>query len=200
MIKNTLSDLFRVADYETNWNILDDFPGVFICTSATRPTTWGALQEGLAIFETDTLLLWHWTGAAFSRVVPKGAVGYQSTTTPFETASLSYVTAITASVTVAAGGRRHLVIAEGPGVYNTNGLTLLSLWRGATMLQEWKEQGATGSGATVQPRPLSMTTTDTPNAGAESYTLQVKADSSIGGTSTLQAGANKPLALTVVEI
>lgn len=199
-MRHTLSDRFRIQDYTDNWNLLDSFPGVFVCTSGTRPGDWGAPQTGLIIFETDTTLLWYWTGSAFVRVSPKGLIGHEEITTNFETIETTYQTVLTVNVTVAAGDRRHLIVVEGPGVQNTNGLTLLALWRGATLLQEWKEQGSGGSGATTQARPLAMSTTDAPSAGAEVYTLQVKADAVIGGTVTLQAGANKSLALSVIEV
>lgn len=192
LMRHTLSDRFRVQDYADNWNRLDEFPGTFICTSATRPNDWGALQEGLSIYETDTTLTWHWDGAAFIRTFPQGVIGYDSATTPYVTSDPTYElpAALSVAVTVAEGNRRHLVIVEGPGVANPGGGSLLRLRKSGDAgdtLQEWSASG-----------PLAMTSTDTPVAGSYTYALEVKADG--GGTVTLSAAVDSPLAMTVMEM
>ena len=55
----TTSDPFSTEDLADNWDLLDAFPGTYICTSATHPV-WGAAQQGMRILETDTGLEWRW--------------------------------------------------------------------------------------------------------------------------------------------
>lgn len=61
LVNNTGSDPFSLDDFSTNWNILDSEPGVYVCTSTTRPT-WGPNQAGRTIVETDTFRLLVWNG------------------------------------------------------------------------------------------------------------------------------------------
>lgn len=200
LMRHTLADRFRVQDYANNWARLDQHPGVFICTSGTRPT-WGARQEGMCIFETDTQLIWHWSGSEWERLVPKGLLGRNSVTTDDDNATTSYTTAVSVTVTVPEGGRTIKVSVEGPGVWSTEGLTELAIFRDATQLQSWLEQGGQGADPIDRPRPLSMTTFDeSVTAGSRTYSLQFRATSEFGGTSTLEAGANTPLAIAVEEV
>lgn len=62
---NDQSDPFQLADFTSNYEILDANPGVFICTSAARPS-WGAPQTGRLIFMTDLKQLSYWNGTAWS--------------------------------------------------------------------------------------------------------------------------------------
>jgi hypothetical protein len=199
LIYHTLADLFRIQDYADNWQNLDSEFGFFFCTSSTRPN-WDVQQEGMAIFETDTKLIWHWDGAAWERLIAVGSRAEEEINVDVETSSTTYITAITANAAILAGGRRHLIVCHAPGVYNTNGLTILALFRDAELLQEWSHQGGVGAAAEDQPRPIFAAVPDTPGEGAVAYTLQVKADATIGGTSTIVATATKPLALDVIEI
>lgn len=59
------SDDFDTAEIANNWQIIDDHPGIHICTSSTRPT-WGANQNAMCISETDTGLMYRWDGANFN--------------------------------------------------------------------------------------------------------------------------------------
>lgn len=61
---NAPTDPFLLSDFITNWNILDASPGVFICTSATRPA-YNASQTGRLIFLTDLKKLEWWNGTSF---------------------------------------------------------------------------------------------------------------------------------------
>jgi hypothetical protein len=49
---NASTDPFQLSDFIANWNILDASPGVFVCTSASRPA-WTTSQAGRLIFMTD---------------------------------------------------------------------------------------------------------------------------------------------------
>jgi hypothetical protein len=64
------SDDFKRIDINANWDILEAAPGLFICTSTTRPT-WLAAQAGMTIIETDTKRIYEWDGAAWVRLFPQ---------------------------------------------------------------------------------------------------------------------------------
>jgi Chaperone of endosialidase len=56
------TDPFLRQDFVDNYNLLDRYPGAFICTNATRPSDWGVGQSGLDIKETDTGYTYRWSG------------------------------------------------------------------------------------------------------------------------------------------
>lgn len=58
------SDPFLTTDFDGNLDIIDSYPGVWVCTSSTKPL-WGAAQAGQQIFCTDTRTLLSWTGSAW---------------------------------------------------------------------------------------------------------------------------------------
>jgi hypothetical protein len=62
---NQLSDPFELSDFVANWDILDASPGIFICTSVSRPS-WGTAQAGRLIFMTDLKQTSYWTGTAWA--------------------------------------------------------------------------------------------------------------------------------------
>lgn len=59
---NDETDPFQLSDFIANWGILDASPGIFICTSTTRPN-WGASQNGRLIFMSDLKQLSYWNNA-----------------------------------------------------------------------------------------------------------------------------------------
>jgi len=61
---NSASDPFLLSDFIANWTLLDGSPGVFICTSSTRPA-WTAAQAGRMIFMLDYECLSFWNGTAW---------------------------------------------------------------------------------------------------------------------------------------
>jgi hypothetical protein len=62
---NDQSDPFELSDFTSNYEILDANPGVFICTSVSRPS-WGTAQAGRLIFMTDLKQLSYWNGSAWN--------------------------------------------------------------------------------------------------------------------------------------
>jgi hypothetical protein len=83
------SDPFLRTDFVENYTTLDQYPGTWICTSATRPA-WGAEQAGMRIIETDTRREMMWSGTAFRELLtspqvwtgslrPLASIGYQTT-------------------------------------------------------------------------------------------------------------------------
>lgn len=199
--KFTDGDPYVTELYAENWQTLDDYPGYFPCTSSTRPA-WAAAQTGMLIVETDTKLLWLWDGAAFVRFYGKGLLAAPGTrTTAFGTASTTYGTVVSCAVTVPAGSRRVLVAVECRGVQNTNGITELAIFRDATQITgPHRVYGGTGATAAEQPPPYSYSTLDNPSAGAKTYTLQARVDTTILGTSTLLASATAPTQISVIEV
>lgn len=65
---NLENDPFLLTDFNNNWNILDSQPGIFPCTSSTRPS-WGAAQAGRSIMETDTFRMLTWSGSTWREPV-----------------------------------------------------------------------------------------------------------------------------------
>ena len=197
--KSTTADPYRIQEFADNFQRLDDHPGVYVCTSASRPS-WGAAHAGMLISETDTGLLWRWDGTGFQRTGPTGHLGSTTRATDISTSSTTFVNAVSVTVTVPAGGRRCLLVAEGPGVYSTVGLTRVGVFRDATQLKSFLVKGSLGATAAEQPTPLFVTLVDTPAAGSIVYTLRFAAEVGFGGTSTMQAAANNGLSLRVVEV
>jgi hypothetical protein len=199
--KHTTSDVFQVGDYADNWELLDDYPGVFICTSGTRPSTWGGGQAGMLIFETDTDLLWQWDGAAWQRYGPKGLLGRNTYTTgDLTTSSTTFVSVISQAVTIPSGGRSVMVVVDAPGAYNSNGVMEVAVYRGATPLKTWYHRGKLSAVASEFPEPINKTIFDTPASGAQTYSLQYRSDPTVVGSSVIQAGAQDPIEIAVVEV
>lgn len=71
--RNDGTDPFKRSDFTDNWNKLDAAPGVHVCTSTTRPSTWGVAQAGRSILETDTYRTLYWDGTQW--IEPRSAVG-----------------------------------------------------------------------------------------------------------------------------
>ena len=61
---NTGTDPFLLADFTSNWGIIDASPGITICTSSTRPSL-SAGQAGRVIFMTDLKQLSYWNGTSW---------------------------------------------------------------------------------------------------------------------------------------
>lgn len=205
------SDGFVTLDHYNNLTALDAYPGLFICTSGTRPVGWGASHSGMRIWETNTNLEWRWDGAAFVRVYPLGLLGYSEITADFSTALTSPQTAITTNVTVPATNagsttKRIRVSATAYQVVNGTTTTLgsaeVSLYRGATALKVMLVRGRpydvsdpleNGEGVTIEAY-------DDAAAGAQTYTLRINSIAAIGGTTVLEAAATAPAHLSVTEV
>lgn len=61
---NSATDPFLLSDFIGNWTILDGSPGVYVCTSSSRPA-WTAAQAGRLIFMTDYKALSYWSGTSW---------------------------------------------------------------------------------------------------------------------------------------
>jgi hypothetical protein len=202
------ADQFSTAQYNANWQALDNQPGIFVCTSTTRPT-WGANQNGMRIVETDTSLTWLWNGTTWIRTWPWGTlqrvtrttnVGTTSTWTPPGTGTLA--TALTTTVHPPNGNRTLMVVVELPEVSNPSGLSYIVIQRDATILTSfpvWTQQ-QTGSGNSGNAGSRGdYVTFDIPNEASAVYTLAFAAATVTGGTTTLVGAPTRPISLTVIE-
>lgn len=205
------SDPFVTADIAANWSKLDAYPGVFICTSGTRPT-WALAQKGLSISEKDTGLRWQWDGTAFVRQAPTGLLktstgawargqllvdkNVTNQTTPQVVCSINNV--------VVPDGHRPLRIdvnwqqSSNPNG-NFNGYIVRSLSAGGTpQLVRWVLPGNStigGSGGSffvMEPNGLA--------AGTYDYSFQIMVKSSVGGTATISADSASPSEIIVTEL
>jgi len=194
-----------VADFTYNWGRLDDYPGLFICDLVDLPVGWGPDHTGMLVYVRDERLFYTWDGTDWGRRVPAGELKAVSVASPVSTTSTSFVVAVTASTEVPIG-RSILVVAQGPSVANSNGLTDLALMRDSVSLMSWSQPGRSGSVPSYErPHPLHMSAKDrlTGTVGAlttVNYTLQFRVNTDILGTSTLGASAEAPLGITVIEV
>lgn len=209
------ADTFSTAQYNANWQTLDASPGLFVCTSTTRPgmagapPAWGANQNGMRIVETDTGLIWMWNGTTFVRQMPMGYLGRvtrtsnipsSSTWTPPGTGTLT--TAVNLTVHPPNGNRPLMVVAEVPEVQNPNGLSYLVIQRDSTILNSypvWSQQQVGSGNAGNAGSKGDFVTFDTPNLATTVYSLNFAAGTVTGGTTTLVAAPTRPISLTVME-
>ena len=214
------ADGFTTADYQGNLDRLDLFPGVHMCTSTTRPgmgggiAAWGSGNDGQFIFETNTLLLWRWKNSVpeFQRVFPTGTLGRSEISADVATASTTPVSVISCAVVVPATHgssttKRIKIHAEWYAVDNGTSTTLgaseVSIARGAasTTLSKKLVIGRPQTAAS----PLdwgpggSIEWEEEPGPGSFTYYLSLNALTTVGGTSTLRAGATYKAYLSVAE-
>ena len=193
--------LISISALSQSFAKVDAAPGLHICTSATRPVGWGSNQNGRCIIETDTGLTWRWDNGAgqFVRTTPMGILGSNSRTTNIATTSTAFVTAVSQTIAIPAGGRPVIVGCSVPAVQSDVGITNLALFRGATKLTDWLVPGSTGSLAAEQEPCGSNMVLDTPTVGSYVYSLQFRAVTGYGGESTLLASATAPIQIWVDE-
>lgn len=204
---------FSKQEYYDNLTLLDALPGITICTSSSRPTTWAAANEGQFIWETDKDLLWRWDGSQFMRFAPVGLLGTAELSTSFSTASTSAQTALSCAVTVPDGSpgstaKRIKIeaswLALDNGTSTTLGVCEVSIRRdpGDVLIRKLRHIGrpdtATspldwGAGGTI-------VGWDAPSAGSTTYRLCVNSLASQGGTTTLRADISNPAFIAVEEI
>lgn len=71
------SDQFSRAILNANSDKLDSQPGLWVCTSTTRPA-WTTAQKGQCISETDTRRIMHWDGSAWHDIQTNPPVFYRA--------------------------------------------------------------------------------------------------------------------------
>lgn len=181
------TDDYDTSEESDRWFLADDYPGVFICTSGTRPSTWDSIHEGMLIFETDSDLLWRWNGSAFVRAHAVGHLSTNQRTADLTVTSGSYTNVASASATVPEGGRSIQVTASWPEV--SGGAAVMAIYRGGSLLIEWKVP--VGSGASQ------VYVDAAPASGATTYTLKVK---NAAATTTVECASTSPASIYVMEV
>jgi len=209
------SDAFATTDFYDNYTLLDNYPGTYICTSSTRPTTWGSSQTGMEIFETDSLLRWYWSGTAFVRHSAEGVLGQSDVTSDFSTTATSSTstspspTAITTTVTVPATHststtKRIRVTASFYRIDNTAGVANATIYADSDLLFSASVRGKTDA----ETDPMDWASGGTFVAyhapavagGSITYTFRINSLAASTGTTTLRASATAPAFLTVEEV
>lgn len=200
LTRPTNLDQHLTDHYVEDNDILDDIPGPYICTSVTRPSTWGVAQAGRPMYETDTKLLWHWSGSAWQRVYPKGLLGEGSRTTNLSTTSTTPVSVVSVTVTIPAGGRSVAVTATWSRISNTVGITSLTIYKdGALWRGSWGVQGDDSGSPTDGEQGASITFIDTaPDAGSTIYSLRMSTQGS--GTSLFTCTTARPAQIIAIEV
>jgi hypothetical protein len=192
---------------------LDLYPGVYPCTAATRPATWGANQTGMFIFEIDTGLLWRWTGAAFVRHAPVGLLGNPVTiSADFSTAATTPTVAISAGslavpATNAASTTKRIKIeaswyAIENGTNTTLGAAEVSITRDGTVIMARRVTGrpATDTDYLDWAQGGSIVAWDNPTTANHTYALCINSIAAVGGTTVLKASATQPAQIAVSEV
>lgn len=202
---------FSRTEYYDNLGIIDQFPGLFICTSSTRPT-WGSAHNGMRIWETDRSLEWRWDGSAFVRVLPLGLLATPSILTSDDsTAATSPESVLSCAVTVPATnagsttkrikvtGNWHSIIN---GTETDLGVAEVSLMRGASVIAKAMVRGRPNTDTDYLDWGVGGTIVgwDDPTAGAQTYHLAINSVPAVGGTTTIEATATTPATLAVEEV
>lgn len=208
------TDQFVTGDIATNLEVLDDHPGYYVCTSTTRPT-WGAAQAGMLISETDTRLLWRWTGTGWERSGPKGLMtqviqnaNLSTTSTTFAIPAASAGAGgimATPVVTWPDGHRTAMVVISFNYAYNNvSGLLDIGLSRGIvnnTVIQHWQWAGDNdGTGGTGAKGAGTTLILFDPNLGPGTYQWALQLRAVTSGTAIMSAVGAGGIRLAVIEV
>jgi hypothetical protein len=183
------ADPFDTPTLADNWQLVDDSPGIFICTSGTRPGSWGANHEGMLIWEKDTDLTWRWNGSAFVRHSAKGHLVNERTTADVTEAAGVYETVVQAAVPGGIPDGDLNIACHFSWFEVTGGKAQFALFRGATQLASWKcltEQGGSFHYVDVDPA-----------SGAATYSVKVK---NLEATTTVECAIDSPATLDLYEV
>lgn len=199
--KPSTEDPFSTTEIASNWQIVDDFPGRFVCTSTTRPQNWGANQNGMSIYETDSDLEWEWTGSTWTRHGPVGWLNGTERTSDFSTNQTAAQTVVSTAVTVPAGGRRVRCTVTWPKAEATGGVVRLYVVRDTTTLQAWNVSGKlTPASGLEEGTGGSLVLFDTPSAGSRTYYFKTSVVVGYTGSVYLRAAAGAPISINVEEV
>lgn len=209
LVLPTQVDPFNTEDIYNNWNKIDGAPGSYICTSTTRPTTWGAGQAGRKIIETDTGLEWRWDGTAFKRMAGLGllkkndgtfAIG-ERTTNAGPTSSVTYTSMVAVTNVVVPDGNRPLEItASWLEAANTGsdtrwlyGIFQSNVSNSGPLLSHWYHYSGAGGGFHGAYIRNGLA------AGTYNFSFQIHAVNA-GQAITVYADATEPITITVIEL
>lgn len=98
------TDPFLLTDFNSNTDLIDRAPGVYYCTSSTRPS-WSSPQAGRMIVETDTKKMFIWPGSgSFVEVVNSGAATANTTALAAQSAASTAQNRADAAYALASSG------------------------------------------------------------------------------------------------
>lgn len=220
LIKPSPQDSFSTADIAANWEEIDKAPGVHICTSTTRPT-WSGTQAGRLIWETDTRLLWSWSGTAWQRQAGRGILtrsdgspAISTRTTDFSTTSSTSVLVAGVSNVVIPPGQRSLLFSimwsraySTKGyfygrAYHHNGGTPVA--NSGTQQMQWAITGASKDPDGTSKGGGGVANVWYPNglpAGTYGFSFQIALHPlDAGNTATITGSPTIPLTLAVAEL
>ena len=189
------NDPFVVSDLSENWDVLDAHPGVFICTSSTRPT-WGSSNNGQLIYETDRQLYWSWrwsgSSGSFVRVAASGLLSQSLQTSTVSNSSTSAPTTIVSTSATPRPGGRRVRIDCGWYAIGTNGVAgAIGLYRGSTVLAGYRSNPGNGGSITFYEVP--------PTTDATTYSLRLTTSVN-GSVSTVVCASTTPAFISVTEV
>lgn len=195
LIVDTTADPFLTAEVAGNWEIIDDYPGIFTgstSTIASEVSAWGSAQQGQIVSDTTTGLLWQWNGSTLVRFYGTGILSTVKVTSPVTVTTVlsSTTTIITTTCTIPTGGRWVEIKCEMTDVANTTQDTTIFMYEDSTLIQS----------AVVQANllePVFLYTTRQPTAA--SHTYSVTAGVASASTAVFAASTTSPIVLTVDE-
>jgi hypothetical protein len=193
---DTTADAFLTSDVRGDFIILDMYPGLYTDTTAgiaSQTAGWGSAQEGQYVSDTDTGLVWYWTGSDLIRPWGIGMLDKASVTSPVTVTSVlsSRTTLITLTTDIPPGGRDIEVKCIMTDVANTTQDTSIFLYQDSTVIQSCVVQANL-----LMPVVLFAEV----NPSAASHTYSVQAGVASASTTTFDASATSPILLTVVEL
>lgn len=195
LIVDTTADPFLTSEVAGNWEIIDEYPGIFTGSTSTitsEVSAWGSAQAGQVVSDTTTGLLWQWNGTTLVRFYGTGMLSTVKVTSPVTVTTVlsSTTTVITTTCTIPTGSRWIEIQAEMTDVANVSQDTTIFLLEDSTVIQS----------AVVQANlliPVTLYTTRQPTAA--SHTYSVTAGVASASTTTFDASATAPIVLSVKE-
>lgn len=183
-------DPFLTSDFTDNYQLLDSYPGVFVCTSGTLPA-WGAPQAGQLVFCTDTRTVLEWNGSGWQEPLAAPAGWNLATAIGTSISSSSSATFSVGTFTSTRAGHALAVVQVDFQPPNANTAVLMYGWpiiNGSSFGTQynWGQNGTTGSSSSFGGSRVSMITTGIAPvvAGSNSVSVYVNYQSLVSGGGT----------------
>jgi hypothetical protein len=196
---DSTSDNFSTSQIAGNWDILDNYPGIYVGTTAQVATlvgTWGSAQTGMIVQETDGLSLqWRWNGSALVRTGGLGMLSSVQNLSGEIAVSNTPSVVLSTTVNIPAGGRTIEVKASATNYFTTSTAAqwLFTVAQDGTFIQSALFTLASGQ---QEGTPVFLYTTLIPSAGSHTYAFAVQTNGSSG---FIVGDSIMPLVLSVVE-
>lgn len=177
-------------------------PGMLAATSAARPGLAPASGVRVQLYETDTDLTWVWNGSDWVRAFGKGLldVGRRVTTYSNATTSATVVVA-TGTIHIPDGLRPVQVTVSWPNIRNDNAVSVMGITRslpddtGINTIARWNNDSLAGLGGSYVAYEE-----DGVAEGDYVYHLVARPDTTLGGTTTIDADSDDQVVIAVTEL